>query len=57
MHHVLHPDAAHDPHVACQTLLESIERVRAAASWAETEINTGDTSMDEALAKMLGGES
>ncbi|GAB3365736.1 DUF6192 family protein [Amycolatopsis echigonensis] len=39
------------------TLLESIERVRAAAGWAETVINTGDTSMDEALAKMLGGES
>lgn len=39
------------------TLLESIERVRAAAGWAETVINTGDTSMDEALAKLLGGES
>ncbi|MEV8609620.1 DUF6192 family protein [Amycolatopsis sp. NPDC051373] len=40
-----------------RTLLESIERVRAAAGWAETVINTGDTSMDEALAKLLGGES
>lgn len=40
-----------------QTLLESIERVRAAAGWAETVINTGDTSVDEALAKLLGGES
>lgn len=39
------------------TLLESIERVRAAAGWAETVINTGDTSMDEALTKLLGGES
>lgn len=39
------------------TLLASIERVRAAAGWAETVINTGDTSMDDALAKLLGGES
>ncbi|MBF6412934.1 DUF6192 family protein [Nocardia cyriacigeorgica] len=37
------------------TMLASLERVRAAAEWAETVIQTGDTSMDAALAKLLGG--
>ncbi|MFD8494263.1 DUF6192 family protein [Amycolatopsis sp. NPDC059657] len=37
-------------------VLDSIARVRAAADWCETVISTGDTSMDEALAKILEGE-
>lgn len=40
-----------------QAMLASLERVRAASEWAETVIKTGDTSMDEALAKLLGGSS
>ncbi|HLT02792.1 MAG TPA: DUF6192 family protein [Geminicoccaceae bacterium] len=39
-----------------ETLLASLERVRAAAEWAETVINTGDTTMEEGLAKLLDGE-
>lgn len=36
-----------------QTLVASIDRVRGAANWAETVINTGDASMDEGLARLL----
>lgn len=39
------------------TLLASIERVRAAAGWADTVITTGDTTMDEGLVRLLDGES
>lgn len=39
------------------TLVESLGRVRAAADWAETVINTGDASMDERLAQLLQEES
>jgi hypothetical protein len=42
---------------AKHTVLDSIERVRAAADWCETVINTGDTSMDEALARLLEGDA
>lgn len=41
---------------AKNTVLDSISRVRAAADWCETVINTGDTSMDEALARLLEGD-
>lgn len=39
------------------SMLASLEKVRASAEWAETVINTGDTTMDEALARLLGGAS
>ena len=42
---------------ATQTLLDNINRVRAAADWCETVIKTGDTTMDEALARLLEGET
>ncbi|MGW4528723.1 DUF6192 family protein [Amycolatopsis sp. NPDC004378] len=32
-------------------------RVRAAADWRETVTTTGDTSMDEALARLLEGDA
>lgn len=38
-------------------MVESLKRVRASAEWAETAINTGDTTMDEALEKLLGGDA
>ena len=38
-------------------LSDLLEKDRAAADWAETVINTGDTSMDEALATWLGDGS
>ena len=43
--------------VAKHTVLDSIARVRAAADWCETVITTGDTSMDEALARLLEGDT
>lgn len=39
------------------SMLASLEKVRASAEWAETVINTGDTTIDEALARLLGGAS
>jgi hypothetical protein len=40
------------------TILETLQRVHAAADWCETVVKTGDTSMDEGLARLLdGGQS
>lgn len=41
---------------AKNAVLDSLKRVRACADWAESVISTGDTSMDEALHNLLGGE-